>query len=223
MADQSGKLFDPDVLTIVWARRFAAYKRADLITRDLEAFERIVENDEFPVQIIWSGKPYPKDFGGIDLFNRMVALSKAYDRVAVITGYELAVSKKLKQGSDLWLNTPVVTREASGTSGMTAAMNGSINFSTWDGWIPEFSKHLHNSFIISEAPAGLSDYDRDETDRRELYRILLNDILPMYYNEPDKWQVIVKNSMREVMPFFDSDRMAEEYYTKLYSKLPVSV
>jgi starch phosphorylase len=223
VADQTGKLFDPDVLTIVWARRFAGYKRADLITRDLEDFERIIKNEDFPVQIIWSGKPYPKDQGGIDLFNKMVALSKKYDRVAVVTGYELAVSKKLKQGSDIWLNTPVVTREASGTSGMTAAMNASVNFSTWDGWIPEFGKDGHNSFIIPEAEFGLSDYERDEADRRELFRILENEIIPTYYKNHDKWLEIMKNSMKEVIPFFDSNRMAEEYFTELYSKLPVKV
>ena len=140
VADQTGKVFDPDVLTIVWARRFAAYKRADLLTWDEEAFDKLLQNQDQPIQIIWAGKPYPMDYGAINTFNKLVTLSRRYRNIAVLVNYELAVSKLLKQGCDVWLNTPRVTREASGTSGMTAAMNATINFSTFDGWIPEFAQ-----------------------------------------------------------------------------------
>jgi starch phosphorylase len=148
VADQTGKLFDPAVLTIVWARRFAGYKRPDLITRDIRMFREILNNNDQPVQIIWAGKPYPFDYSAIDTFDALIRLTKDYPNAAVLTGYELELSRFLKNGSDVWLNNPVVTREASGTSGMTAAMNGSVNLSTYDGWICEFAKDGKNSFII---------------------------------------------------------------------------
>ncbi len=217
VADQTGKIFDEKVLTIVWARRFAPYKRADLITWQEETFERLMKDDRYPLQIIWAGKPYPLDYGAINVFNTLVQLSKKHPRCAVLVGYELELSKKLKQGSDVWLNTPRITREASGTSGMTAAMNGSINFSTNDGWIPEFAKHLENAFIIPPANLDQPMEGQDLEDLINLYDILQNNILPMYYDHPQQWTQMVKNSMRDVVPAFDSNRMATEYYQKLYS------
>jgi starch phosphorylase len=136
VADQTGKLFNPNVFTIVWARRFAGYKRAELITRDIERFKRLTANGHYPVQVIWAGKPYPMDYPAINDFNHLVHLSRGYKNVAVVVGYELTLSKRMKQAADCWLNNPRVPREASGTSGMTAAMNGAVNFSTDDGWIP---------------------------------------------------------------------------------------
>lgn len=217
VADQTGRLFDPDYLTIVWARRFADYKRADLVARDIERFEAMLNNTDRPVQIIWAGKPYPKDWGAIDTFNHLIHLTQHYPNAAVLVGYELSLSKLLKDGSDIWLNNPVVTREASGTSGMSAAMNGSVNFSTYDGWVCEFSKDGHNSFVIPEADPALSDEARDQHDMLGFYQILETEVLPSYYDDEGSWWNIVLNSMNEVVPFFDSDRMADEYYTKMYS------
>ena len=217
VADQTGRLFDPDYLTIVWARRFADYKRADLVARDLERFEAMLNNADRPVQIIWAGKPYPKDWGAIDTFNHLIHLTQHYPNAAVLVGYELSLSKLMKDGSDIWLNNPVVTREASGTSGMSAAMNGSVNFSTYDGWVCEFSKDGHNSFVIPEADPALSDEARDQHDMLGFYQLLETEVLPAYYDEEGSWWNIVLNSMNEVVPFFDSDRMADEYYTKMYS------
>jgi len=217
VADQTGKIFDPDVLTIVWARRFAAYKRPDLITRDLERFEALVNNTQLPVQIIWAGKPYPMDYGAISVFNSLVHLSKRFKNVAVCVGYELALSKRLKQASDLWLNNPRVPREASGTSGMTASMNGSVNFSTDDGWICEFAKHGENSFIVPQADYHrLSIEDQDDHDLDHLYEILTNEILPLYYSNKRKWRDIVQAGMQEVQASFESNRMAREYYELIY-------
>ena len=217
VADQTGRLFDPEVLTIVWARRFAGYKRADLITRAAEKFEAILANEDRPVQIIWAGKPYPKDQGAIDLFNHLVQTTRGNSNAAVLVGYELALSKLLKDGSDIWLNTPVVTREASGTSGMTAAMNGSVNFSTYDGWICEFARDGENSFVIPPADEDASPDDRDNHDMLAFYHILENKVLPLYYDQPDAWWKVVLQSMNDVSPFFDSDRMASEYYEKLFA------
>ncbi|GAB4403930.1 MAG: alpha-glucan family phosphorylase [Bacteroidia bacterium] len=216
VADQTGNLFDPDVLTIVWARRFAGYKRADLIMRNHQYFYQLLNQTQYPIQIIWAGKPYPMDEGAIDLFNRLVWNTHLAKNATIITGYEMDVSALLKKGSDIWLNTPRRPREASGTSGMTASMNASVNFTINDGWIPEYAKHKHNSFVIPEADLSQSIEAQDDQDYENLMRILKSDILPCYYDTPDKWWEIVKNSMREVVPPFGSDRMADDYYELLY-------
>jgi len=216
VADQTGKLFDPEVLTIVWARRFAGYKRPDLIARDIRLFREILNNNERPLQIIWAGKPFPFDYSAIDTFNELIQLTKSYPNATVLTGYELELSRLLKNGSDIWLNNPVVTREASGTSGMSAAMNGSVNLSTYDGWICEFAKDGSNSFIIPTPDSQLAPEDRDRDDMLGFYAKLKEEILPLYYDQPKEWNKIVMQSMNDVVPFFDSDRMAAEYYEVMY-------
>lgn len=217
VADQTGKLFNPNVLTIVWARRFAGYKRAEFLTRDKARFERLLSNTKYPVQIIWAGKPYPMDYPAINEFNNLVHLSKNYKNVAVLIGYELALSKRLKQAADIWLNNPRVPREASGTSGMTAAMNGAVNFSTDDGWIPEFIDHAHNGFVVPKGDyARMNTQEQDDYDYNKLYDILEKEILPLYYDQYDTWRQIAKNGMRDVRFEFDAGRMATEYYEKLY-------
>jgi starch phosphorylase len=218
VADQTGKIFDPNVLTIVWARRFAGYKRADMLTYDMYRFEKMLSNTKYPVQIIWAGKPYPQDYPAISEFNQLVHLSKKYKNVSVLVGYELFLSRRLKQGADVWLNNPRVPREASGTSGMTAAMNGAINFSTDDGWIPEFAKPGINSFVIPKADyAKMSTHDQDQYDLNKAYDMLENEIIPMYYENKDAWRTIVKNGMADVRVQFDSSRMADEYYNIMYN------
>ncbi|MCH5685095.1 alpha-glucan family phosphorylase [Niabella sp. W65] len=218
VADQTGKLFNPDVFTIVWARRFAGYKRAGLIASDPHRFFELMNNQKYPVQIIWAGKPYPMDHPAISEFNELVHLSKNYKNVSVLVGYELGLSKRLKQAADVWLNNPRVPREASGTSGMTAAMNGAVNFSTDDGWIPEFINHGHNGFVIPKADyANMSTFDQDQYDLNKLYEILTNEILPLYYENYNTWRQIMKNGMQDVRFQFDSNRMAHEYYEKLYN------
>ncbi|HHH51044.1 MAG TPA: alpha-glucan family phosphorylase, partial [Campylobacterales bacterium] len=216
VADQTGKLFDPDVLTIVWARRFAEYKRPNMLAYDLERFKKLVTNSQKPIQIIWAGKPYPFDMNAIHIFNELNHLSISYSNVAVLLGYELSLSALLKKGSDIWLNTPRVTREASGTSGMTASMNGVINFSINDGWMPEFSKDGINSFIIP-SDSSLDIDTQDRQDHANMMDILENKIIPTYYDNPDEWLKIMKNSMRDVVPYFDANRMADDYYTKMYN------
>ncbi|GAA4323602.1 alpha-glucan family phosphorylase [Flaviaesturariibacter amylovorans] len=217
VADQTGKIFDPNVFTIVWARRFAGYKRANLITRDIERFNKLMADTKYPVQIIWAGKPYPVDYPAISEFNELVHLSKNYKNMAVLIGYELALSKRLKQAADCWLNNPRVPREASGTSGMTASMNGAVNVSTNDGWIPEFVHPGNNGFIVPPIDyTKISTPEQDEYDLDQLYELLNKQILPLYYDDYDTWRQIVKNGMRDVQLQFDSNRMAEEYYNLLY-------
>ena len=217
VADQTGKMFDPEVLTIVWARRFAEYKRPDLLKYDLARFVKLITNEERPVQIIWAGKPYPTDQGSIDTFNELVRISRHYKNIAVITGYELRISRLLKQGSDIWLNTPRITREASGTSGMTASMNGSIHFSIDDGWHPEFARDGRNAFTIPFADPDLSIEDQDRQDYENMMDVLENKILPLYYDDPQEWVEIMKNAMSEIEADFDSGRMAREYYERMFT------
>ncbi|MFT3992291.1 MAG: alpha-glucan family phosphorylase [Luteolibacter sp.] len=217
VADQTGKLFNPDVLTLVWARRFAAYKRPDLITRDARLFRELLTHSKYPIQILWAGKPYPFDYGAIDIFNNLIRLTRDFPNATVLTGYELELSRLMKYGSDVWLNNPVVTREASGTSGMTAAMNASVNLSTYDGWVCEFAKHGENAFIIPPADPALSPADRDRQDMLGAYTLLNETILPLYYDNPDGWGKIVLNSMNDVAPAFEANRMADEYYKKIYA------
>ncbi|QOP42289.1 alpha-glucan family phosphorylase [Sulfurimonas marina] len=216
VANQSGKMFDPDIFTIVWARRFAEYKRPGLLKYDLRRFEKLLANTQMPVQIIWAGKPYPTDSGAVSLFNDLIYMSHRYKNIAVLIGYELSLSRLLKQGSDLWLNTPRITREASGTSGMSASMNGSIHFSIDDGWHPEFARDRRNAFTIPPVDHLLGHDEQDRIDNKNMMDILEQKILPTYYENPKKWTKIMKNAMTEIDLEFDSTRMAKEYYELLY-------
>jgi len=217
VADQTGKVFDPDVLTIVWARRFVDYKRPGLLKRDIERFKKLVERDDNPIQVIWAGKPYPFDSSAINLFNELIHISHNLKRVAVLVGYELDLSAILKKGSDLWLNNPRVSREASGTSGMTASMNGSVHFSTNDGWHPEFAIEGINAFTIPPIDHTTPTDAQDSEDNRNLMDILEMQIIPLYYNHPEQWCQVMKRAMSDVIPKFDSGRMVHEYYEKMYT------
>jgi starch phosphorylase len=217
VADQCGKLFDENVLTVVWARRFAGYKRADLVMYNWERFLNMVNNTQFPVQIIWAGKPYPEDFESIGLFNHIMASVKPFTNCAVLTGYELGLSALLKKGADVWLNNPRMYHEASGTSGMTAAMNGAINVSLPDGWVPEFAKDKENCFVIQPALDQLSAEEKDMQENRNLMDTLENAVLPMYYNDKSQWLSILKRAAADIVPAFEAARLADEYYEKMYS------
>jgi len=216
VANQCGKLFDKNVLTVVWARRFAGYKRADLIMQDWNRFLSLINNTVYPIQIIWAGKPYPEDFGAIGLFNDIINRAKPLANCAVLTGYELGLSELLKKGSDVWLNNPRMYREASGTSGMTAAMNGSINLSIPDGWVPEFAKDGVNSFLIQHADDTLSQEEKDKQENTRLMDVLEKTVLPMYYKNQAQWLTILKQAATDVVPAFESGRMAKEYYEVMY-------
>lgn len=217
VADQTGEIYDPNVLTIVWARRFAGYKRADLLLHDLARFERLITNTRYPIQLIWAGKPYPFDYASIAQFDRLVHLSKRYVNCSVLVGYELTLSKLLKRGADLWLNTPRLTHEASGTSGMTAIMNGAMLCSTADGWVPEFARNRQNAWLLPSADRSRPAHEQDDFDANNLFDCLENELLPLYYNSPDNWWRIVRAGMADVCPRFDAERLAAEYYERLYT------
>ncbi|WP_426327746.1 alpha-glucan family phosphorylase [Pedobacter sp. R-06] len=216
VADQTGKLFDENVLTLVWARRFAGYKRADLLMRDWTRFEMLLKHSKYPIQLIWAGKPYPEDSGANQIFNQIIDKTKAFPNCAVLVGYELGLSSLLKKGADVWLNNPKMYREASGTSGMTAAMNGAINLSIPDGWIPEFALNGENCFLIEPAEGSLSEEERDKKENANLMDALEKTVLPTYYDNPSKWFNMVQSAIKGVIPEFESARMAEAYYKQMY-------
>ncbi|MGF7080979.1 alpha-glucan family phosphorylase [Mucilaginibacter sp. UYCu711] len=215
VADQCGKLFDENVLTIVWARRFAGYKRADLMMRDWERFMRLMKSTEFPVQVIWAGKPYPNDDGAIGMFNQIIAKSNPIANCAVLTGYELSLSAALKKGADVWLNNPRMYREASGTSGMAAAMDCAVNLSMPDGWVPEFARDKENCFVIQPAADQLSE-DKDRLEYESMMDVLEKTILPIYYSDQPLWLNIVKRAAADIMPAFEASRLADQYYQHMY-------
>ncbi|MFW0718643.1 alpha-glucan family phosphorylase [Pedobacter sp. N23S346] len=219
VANQTGKLFDENVLTLVWARRFAGYKRADLLMHDWQRFEHLLKNSKYPIQIIWAGKPYPEDTGANQIFNDIIAKTKTLANCAVLVGYELGLSSLLKKGADVWLNNPKMYREASGTSGMTAAMNGAINLSIPDGWIPEFAINSENCFLIEPAQDALPEEQKDRKENANLMDVLENTVLPTYYDHPSTWFNIVREGIKGVIPEFESARMAEAYYKQMYRKV----
>lgn len=216
IADQNGEMYNENVITIVFAKRFGGYKRPELLLNNLERFDRLVKNEKYPVQIVWAGKPYPMDYTSIAVFDKIVHTCKTYSNCSILVGYEMKLSKILKLGADVWLNTPRITHEASGTSGMSAAMNGAVNVSIPDGWFPEFAKDRVNSFTITAGNPNLPTHELDEQDANTLYDLLENVIIPMYYNNNGAWLDIVKNGMKDIIPQFDSIRMAKEYYELLY-------
>ena len=184
---------------------------------DWSRFVKLITNADFPVQIVWAGKPYPEDFSSIGLFNHIINAVKPFANCAMLTGYELGLSAKLKKGSDGWLNNPRMYREASGTSGMAAAMNGSINLTLPDGWVPEFAKDNENCFIIPPAPDQLSTVEKDKQENVNLMDILENKVLPMYYKNQQQWLSILKKAAADVVPAFEAGRMAKQYYEVMYN------
>ena len=219
IADQCGEMYDENICTIVFAKRFAEYKRPDIFFHDMNRFEKLVADKERPVQIIWAGKPYPMDYLGIGVFDKIVDICKNHSNCSILTGYEIKLSKILKRGADIWLNMPRLTHEASGTSGMSAAMNGAINVGIPDGWFPEFAKDKINSFVVPPSDINQPVHIQDDLDAASLFHLLETDILPTYYNFKSRWYEIVRNGMKDIIPYFDSSRLAKEYYEKMYNNI----
>ncbi len=216
VADQTGKCLDDQVLTLIFAKRFCPYKRASLLLQDLTRLEQILASPKFPLQIIWAGKPYPVDYASIAEFDRLVNECRRLPSCAILTGYELSLSKQLKQGADVWLNVPRPGHEASGTSGITASMNGALNVSVSEGWFPEFAQDRMNGFVIPSQGQHLSEVEQDRLDAQFLYDLLEEEILPLYYTNKDKWFQMVRSSLMQIRPAFDSDRMVRDYFENIY-------
>jgi starch phosphorylase len=215
---QTGKNFDPNVLTVVWARRFTDYKRSWLIMSDLERLKKLLDGNK--IQLIFAGKFHPLDVAGRNSFNEIIKHSKNLERVAILSnpGYELELSAILKRGADIWLNTPLRPMEASGTSGMGANLNGTIHVSTLDGWAVEGTYHGLNGFIINEK--GSEEYlpveERHKQDYESMMSIFENEIIPMFYNDPDRWSQLMFRAIQTAESYFHSHRMAIEYFVRLY-------
>ena len=219
----SGALLDPHVLTIGFARRFATYKRANLVFRDLKRLLELVNRPNRPVQIIFAGKAHPADEPGKMLIQEVYRIVKKAEnggRLVFLEDYDMNLARYLVQGVDVWMNTPRRPNEASGTSGMKAALNGAINFSVLDGWWRE-AYNGTNGWAIGE-DADLDSEVQDETDAESLYDTLENKIIPLYYTErgsediTHKWVAMIKDSLRTVTPQFSTQRMLKEYVDRLY-------
>ena len=219
----SGAMLDPYVLTIGFARRFATYKRANLVFSDLSRLLELINRPNRPVQIIFSGKAHPADEPGKMLIQevyRVVKKAENGGRLVFLEDYDMNLARYLVQGVDVWMNTPRRPNEASGTSGMKAALNGALNFSVLDGWWRE-AYNGSNGWAIGE-DADLDADVQDEADAESLYDTLENKVIPLYYTErgnddiPHKWVAMVKESLRTVTPQFSTRRMLKEYVERLY-------
>lgn len=216
ISDTQGKRFDPNVLTITWARRFADYKRAWLILMDEDRISKLLNENK--VQLIFAGKFHPDDAMGKETFNNILKKSYTMKNMVVLPGYELALSAKLKKGTDIWLNTPTRPLEASGTSGMSANMNGAVHFSIFDGWTVEGTYPGINGYTV-EYP-GLDDdipwQERHWKDHRFIMNTLENEIIPTYYENKEEWARLMRQAMRTAEGYFNSDRMVIEYFNRVY-------
>lgn len=219
IANVAGKRFDPDVLTITWARRFADYKRAWLILMDKDRIGKLL--DENKVQIIFAGKFHPDDVMGREMFNKLLNRSHSLKNVVVLPGYELQLSGMLKRGSDIWLNTPLRPFEASGTSGMSANMNGALHLSIFDGWTVEGTFSGINGYAIEypEIDDEMSWEERHWKDHKCLMSIIEDQIVPTYYENKVEWARLMRQAIRTSEAYFNSDRMVIEYYNRLYKPI----
>lgn len=220
----SGVLMDPYALTIGFARRFATYKRANLILRDLNRLLDIINRPNMPVQIIFAGKSHPADEPGKMLIQEVYRIVKKAEnggRLVFLEDYDMNLARYLLQGVDVWLNTPRRPHEASGTSGMKAAMNGVLNFSVLDGWWRE-GYNGKNGWAIGRDIEYENPNQQDEEDAISLYEILENQIIPLYYKKrssdglPGEWIAMMKESIRTLSPQFSMRRMVKEYVEQLY-------
>jgi starch phosphorylase len=219
----SGVLLDPYALTIGFARRFATYKRANLILSDVERLLDIVNRPNRPVQIIFAGKSHPADEPGKQLIQqiyRTIKKAESGGRLVFLEDYDMNVARYLVQGVDVWLNTPRRPMEASGTSGMKAGLNGVLNFSVLDGWWRE-AYNGRNGWAIGEDKDPEASEIQDPADAESLYNTLENEIIPLYYDRetfsiPREWIERVKDSLRTVTPQFSTRRMLKEYIQRLY-------
>lgn len=219
----AGTLLDPEALTVGFARRFATYKRADLIFHDLPRLKRILQDPWRPVQIIFAGKAHPADEPGQRLIQQVYALAKDHGlggRITFVEDYDMHVARYFVQGVDVWLNTPRRPREASGTSGQKAALNGIPHLSVLDGWWHE-GYNGANGWAIGED----HDYDdpntQDQAEAETLYRLLEEEVVPLYYDRdrddvPRGWMQVVKEAICSCAPTFSARRMVKEYTKQMY-------
>lgn len=220
----SGTLLNPDALTIGFARRFATYKRALLIFRDIERLKRILHDEWRPVQIVFAGKAHPADTPGRNLISEIYRLARDHNlggRIAFVENYDIHVAKHLVRGVDVWLNNPRPPLEASGTSGQKAALNGVPHCSVLDGWWYEGYKGTNGWAIEARVTDNAGEEERDQADAEALYRVLEEEVVPLYFDRdsdgvPRGWIQVVKEAIRTAAPVYSARRMVKEYTERMY-------
>jgi starch phosphorylase len=216
-------VLSPDALTIGFARRFATYKRADLILGDLEMLASMVNDAKRPVQFVFAGKAHPRDEPGKQVLQRVAQLmrdKKFLGRFVFVEDYDINVGRHLVQGVDVWLNNPRRPLEASGTSGQKVVLNGGLNLSVMDGWWAEAYDGL-NGFAIGTGRTHTNMHMHDSRDRDDLYRVLRDEVIPLYYQcdqdgLPRGWIKRMKRTIRTLGWRFNADRMVMDYTLKCY-------
>jgi starch phosphorylase len=220
---------DPGALTIVFARRFATYKRATLLLQDPDRLARILNDPARPVQFVFAGKAHPRDDAGKHFLREIVHAGERSEfrgRIVFLAGYDVEIARLLVQGADVWLNVPRRPLEASGTSGMKAAANGSLNLSVADGWWAEaWAEHNHLADPIGwiiPGTGGASEAEQDRIDGNALYELLENEIIPLFFdrdehNVPARWTGRMRSVLAQICPYFNTHRMVEEYVEQFYA------
>lgn len=218
---------NPNALIIGFARRFATYKRAHLLFTDLERLSKIVNNPQFPVQFIFSGKAHPADGAGQGLIKRIIEISRMPEflgKIIFLEDYNMIVAKRLVSGVDIWLNTPTRPLEASGTSGEKAEMNGVLNFSVLDGWWYEGYRFAEDAgWALTDKRTFTDQAQQDKLDAATIYSMLENEIVPLYYAKNSKgyspeWIQYIKRSIAKIAPHFTMTRMIHDYIDRFYLK-----
>lgn len=218
---------NPNALIIGFARRFATYKRAHLLFTDLERLSKIVNNENFPVQFVFSGKAHPADGAGQGLIKRIMEISRMPEflgKIIFLEDYNMIVAKRLVTGVDIWLNTPTRPLEASGTSGEKAEMNGVLNFSVLDGWWYEGYRFNEKAgWALTDKRTYTDQTQQDKLDAATIYSMLENEIIPLYFAKNSKgyspeWVQYIKRSIGDIAPHFTMKRMIEDYIHRFYDK-----
>ena len=221
--EHAREVLDPEALTIGFARRFATYKRAYLLFRDLERLKRIVGDHDRPVQVVIAGKAHPRDAAGKELIRQVIHHARdplLRRRIVFLEDYGMHVARRLVRGCDVWLNTPRRPMEASGTSGMKVPPNGGINMSILDGWWPE-AVEAHNGWAIGHGEVYEDHQMQDEVESHAIYDLLEKEVVPLFYDRgrdglPRGWIARMKGSIRTVCPAFNTDRMVADYMQRFY-------
>ena len=217
---------NPNALLIGFGRRFATYKRAHLLFTDLDRLAKIVNNPDYPVQFLFTGKAHPHDGAGQGLIKRIIEISRRPEflgKIIFLENYDMQLARRLVSGVDIWLNTPTRPLEASGTSGEKALMNGVVNFSVLDGWWLEGYRE-GAGWALTEKRTYQNQEHQDQLDAATIYSILETEILPLYYARNKKgysegWVKTIKNSIAQIAPHYTMKRQLDDYYSKFYTKL----
>jgi starch phosphorylase len=216
-------VLDENAFTIGFARRFATYKRATLLFKDIDRLKAILNRWDRPMQIVFAGKAHPADDPGKLFIQQVYQMSQQpgfLGKILFVEEYDMCVARNLVQGVDVWLNTPRRPYEASGTSGQKASLNGAPNLSILDGWWPE-AYNGKNGWAIGEEREYSNLDEQDWRDSQHLYQLLENEVLPLYYDRgsdgvPHQWVACSKEAIATVAPMFSTRRMVKEYATRLY-------